>query len=265
MDALLNVDRFNISYLPFRKMTRAKISRKSRFRNGNHKLGYSLLGLLLIPLCVAAARTLWHMISSGTRPFQDAANSTSALFFCGGMLLWLFVYGILPRPVKIYVLGHELTHAFCAWLSGGTARRLRIGSRGGSVAVTASNFFVVLSPYFIPLYAVLVLAAYFVCSLFFDQHPVHAWWMAGLGVSWGFHLTFTGSALSLPQKDLEVYGPLFSYAVIVFFNLLFLVAGVVWIGSPAFEEVLVVFAAEVRTVARWPLMVWMWFIRRFAD
>ncbi len=237
-------------------MTRGKINKKSRRRNGRNKLGYHLLGLMLIPLCVAAARTLWRMISSGTRPFQDAANSTPALFFCGGVLLWLLLYGILPRPVKIYVLGHELTHAFCAWLSGGTAWGLRVGNRGGSVAVTVSNFFVVLGPYFIPLYAVLVLAAYFFFSLFVDPEPMHVWWMAGLGVSWGFHLTFTGSALSLPQKDMEVYGPLFSYSVIVFFNLLLLVAGMVWVGSPTFEQVITVFSGDVRSVSRWPLMVW---------
>lgn len=210
----------------------------------------------MIPLCFAAGRTLWRMLNEGARPFQDMTASVPALSFWVGFLAWMFVYGIMPRPVRLYVLGHELTHAFCAWLSGGAAYRLRVGSRGGSVAVTTSNVFVVLAPYFFPLYAALVLIAYFISGLFVDPAPWHAWWMALLGVSWGFHLTFTCSALFLPQSDIAVYGPLFSYALILFFNLLILALGLVWVGTPSFEEFVAVFSDELAAVARWPSRGW---------
>ncbi len=227
--------------------------RKSR---SGRRWSYPLAGVLMIPLCVAAGRTLWRMLGNGSRPFQEVTTSVPALFFCSGLLLWMFVYGILPRPVKLYVLGHELTHALCAWLSGGAAHRLRIGSHGGSVAVTTSNVFVVLAPYFLPLYAVLVLIAYFISGLFINPAPWHAWWMALLGLSWGFHLTFTCSTLSFPQQDIKEYGPLFSYAMILFFNLLILALGLVWVGAPTFEEFIAVFTDELGIVARWPWRLW---------
>lgn len=237
-------------------MTSAKKTYRSKRRSGPAKRRYHVAGLLMFPLCVAAGRTLWRMLGSGSSLLQNATASVPALFFCGGLLVWMFVYGILPRPIRLYVLGHELTHAFCAWISGGAAHRLRIGPRGGSVAVTTSNVFVVLAPYFFPLYAALVLMAYFISGLFVDPAPSHSWWMAGLGLSWGFHLTFTGSALSFPQKDLDVYGPFFSYAVILFFNLLILALGLVWVGAPTIEELIVVFADEISAVARWPWLLW---------
>lgn len=189
--------------------------------------------------------TLWRMIGGGTRPFQDVASSASAWFFCGGLLLWLALYGIVPRPVRLYVLGHELSHALGAWLSGGGARGLRVGARGGSILVSADNFFVVLAPYFIPFYAGVVLAAYFVASLFIDPQPWYGAWMAALGLGWGFHLTFTVSALSRPQSDVGVYGHLFSYVMILWFNLLVLGLGLVLVATPTLEMFVTALGTEI--------------------
>jgi hypothetical protein len=35
-----------------------------------------------------------------------------------GVALWLLLYNTLPRPMWLYVFGHELTHALCAWCFG---------------------------------------------------------------------------------------------------------------------------------------------------
>ncbi len=197
---------------------------------------YALVGLVMLPWCLAVGRTLWRMIVGSPNPFQGMPGSAPAWYFSGGLIFWLFVCGFIPQPVRLYVLGHELTHALGAWLSGGAARRLRVGKRGGSVMVTRSNVFVVLAPYFVPFYAVLLLAAYFISALFIDPHPWHRWWMAALGVSWGFHLTFTVSLLGRPQRDLAVYGVFFSGVMILLFNMLALAAGLAWVTGPRLDE-----------------------------
>ncbi len=231
-------------------MTSKKKNKPAGRRGARRNPLYPIIGACMIPLCIAAGKTLWHMLGGGSHPFQDISASTPAWFFCGGLLLWVFTYGILPRPVRIYVLGHELTHALGAWISGGSARRFRVGAKGGSVMVTSDNFFVVLAPYFFPIYSALLLAAYFCSALFIDPQPRHSWWMAALGISWGFHLTFTISALWRPQSDINIYGALFSYGMILFLNLVMLALGLVLVASPTLEDWTGVFSDEIIAVFR---------------
>src|SRR5437879_7448193 len=73
-----------------------------------------------------------------------------------GAACWLAIYLLLPKPMWIYVFGHELTHALWTWLLGGRVKKFKASSRGGHVVVSRSNFLVALAPYFFPLYAMLV-------------------------------------------------------------------------------------------------------------
>jgi hypothetical protein len=51
--------------------------------------------------------------------------------------------------------------------------------------------------------------------------------MSLLGISWGFHFCFTVNSLLQHQTDIERCGYVFSYALIVFLNLVVLALGLV--------------------------------------
>ena len=64
-----------------------------------------IIGLLLLPACVGAARTLARVISHSGRA------DTIWIALLAGAACWLTVLCLLPKPMRIYVFGHELTHA----------------------------------------------------------------------------------------------------------------------------------------------------------
>ncbi len=178
-----------------------------------------MAGLLLAPCCVpvarAAARLAWQ--SWTTVPPVDGTA-----WFWGGMVFWGFLYLVLPRPVKTYVLAHELSHWIWARLSGVRAWNLRVSERGGSVTLSRTSVLISLAPYLFPLYTLLALLLRWALSFFGDPSPYQPFWMAAIGVTWGFHVTFTLSFLLEGQPDIEDHGRLFSLSLIVLMNLLFL-------------------------------------------
>jgi hypothetical protein len=45
-------------------------------------------------------------------------------------MVWVIVFLQLPKPMWVYVVGHELTHALWTWLFGGRVKRLRATCEG---------------------------------------------------------------------------------------------------------------------------------------
>jgi hypothetical protein len=175
------------------------------------------VGILLLPFVVAQGWTLWDLAAV----WLPAGGWRSGWFlaFGGGLALWLLVYFCLPRPLWIYVFGHELTHAWAVWLSGGKVYDFRVGSAGGHVKADRVNWFIALAPYFIPLYSVMWLLLW-VSFHFYLPLDRHLWMLfAGFGITWGFHLTFTVSMIKLGQTDISSQGYFFSAAVILIMNL----------------------------------------------
>ena len=178
-----------------------------------------LVGLALVPACVVVTRTALSLLVAA-QPESLAVVPPSAWAVGGGYAVWMVVYFALPLPVRSYVLAHELTHALWAWLMGARVLNLRVEKEKGSVTLSQSNFLIALAPYFFPLYTVLVIAAYYIMSVFWDVERFELTWLALIGFSWGFHLTFTVRTLMQRQSDIQEYGRLFSYTVIYLVNLL---------------------------------------------
>lgn len=163
-------------------------------------------------------------------------------FFSLGAVLWLLMALMMPRPMKVYVLGHELTHVLAVWLSGGKVERMRVGHSGGQVVATKINTFIALAPYLVPIYSVMVGVVYVVAGLFVDASPYYRWMLGLLGFTWAFHLSFTCWMIPLRQPDLEYGGQFFSLVVIVLVNV-GLLSGLLIAASP--EVTLGVFGREV--------------------
>jgi hypothetical protein len=117
-------------------------------------------------------------------------------------------------------VAHELTHALWASVMGAEVLKLEVGKSAGSVSLSRSNFLITLAPYFFPLYTVMVVAGYYLLSVFFEVQGYATLWLGLVGFSWGFHLTFTITTLLQHQTDIHEYGRLFSYTVICGLNII---------------------------------------------
>jgi hypothetical protein len=207
-----------------------------------------LAGALLLPACVAASRSLLVLVREA-QPGCAAAVPPAALALGGGLALWLAAFFTLPRPVRSYVLAHELTHALWGALMGARVLRLVVGRQRGSVTLSKSNFLVTLAPYFFPLYTVLVIAAYYALSLFVNMARYDLLWLGAVGLTWGFHLTFTVATLMQRQTDIQECGRLFSYALIYLLNVLGICLWVVVVSPATLEQMVSSFSGAVRDIA----------------
>ena len=128
----------------------------------------------------------------------------------------------LPRPILIYVFGHELTHALWVWFMGGRVSRFHVTRDGGHVVTSKANFWIALSPYFFPIYSILAISIYGLLSLFLNMQPYGRALYGVIGATWAFHFTFTCWMIPKNQTDLSDQGTFFSLVMIYLMNLLLL-------------------------------------------
>lgn len=188
-----------------------------------------LIGVLLLPL---AASLLW--VSAKTLA-GVAVHSTSAAPFAAGLgiasALWLIHRWLIIDPIGpagwaargarwSYVLGHELTHAMAAWVTGGSVYGISVGEKEGHVDLSHSNAFVALAPYCVPFYALAVAVGYRILLWARPEAGGEALFLFLLGGALGAHLLFTWDSLTQTrQPDLDAAGGvLFSVALIAIAN-----------------------------------------------
>jgi hypothetical protein len=169
----------------------------------------TVIAILLLPVCVGAGSALWQVIRASGKA------DTIWVATLSGAACWLAVYLLLPKPMWIYVFGHELTHVVWTWLLGGKVKKFKASSQGGHVVVTKNNFVIALAPYFFPLYAVLVVLVFLAGHWAWNWKPYAVWFHLLLGAAYGFHVTLTWHILKNSQSDITEQGYLFS-AVIIF-------------------------------------------------
>ena len=179
-----------------------------------------LIAVLLLPVCAGAAMALWRVLCS------SYGADTVWVPLLAGAACWLVIFLLLPKPMWIYVFGHELTHALWAWLFGGRVKKMKVTSEGGHVVISKTNFLIVLAPYFFPLYVVMVVAGFALCRWIWDWRGSLVWFHLAVGAAYGFHVTLTGHALKTRQTDITSQGYLFSAVVIFLGNVSVLLFGV---------------------------------------
>jgi hypothetical protein len=180
-----------------------------------------VFAIFLLPVCGVVTQTFFTAFARATVT-QRLWAGEEFWFFSLGVVLWLIAFFGLPRPILIYVFGHELTHALWVWLMGGRVSRFRVSSDGGHVVTSKANFWIALAPYFFPIYSILAIAIYGALSLFLNVQPYGRWLYAVIGATWAFHFTFTCWMIPKNQTDLSDQGTFFSLIVIYLMNLLLL-------------------------------------------
>lgn len=189
-----------------------------------------VVGLFLLPACyVLTAAFFSALFDAFTSQVADSPHfwaTPQFWFFSLGLVCWLIIYFGLPRPLRIYVFGHELTHFLMVKIMGGRVSEFSVTREGGYIVSSKINTWIALAPYFVPIYSVFVIVAYGMVSNLYDLQA-HADLATGLlygllGMTWGFHATFTVSMIPRGQTDLAYGGTFFSLTVIYLMNLLVL-------------------------------------------
>ena len=230
--------------------------------------------VLLLPIVWVLSQTFFTAFHRAT--VEQGFWLTEEFWFFGlGVALWtLWFFGSMwaygePRPLRVYVFGHELTHAVWVWLWSGRVTKFEGWNRDGGYVVTDThNFWIALAPYFYPIYSFAVILAFAVVSMFVDVADVPAtflfltplrWLFLLLGATWAFNFTFTLWMIPKGQTDLTYHGTFFSLVIIYLMNVLllalFLIIATPKISFRSFGSELlgnaVAFAgAVVRAVAR---------------
>jgi hypothetical protein len=177
------------------------------------KLKRFLVAVLLLPICYGVTFGLWEILAR----FKNVPEGS--VYFIAGAATYFAFQWVFFRPIRTYVFGHELSHAIAAWMSGAEVKHFHVSKKGGSVRVSRSNFFIALAPYILPLYALILMAAYY--SLCYFNPSLKAYWRAFLwllGGTLGFHMALTAYALKMDQPDLKAAGKFLSAVIIYLGN-----------------------------------------------
>jgi hypothetical protein len=194
-----------------------------------------VVAILLLPVCVGAVTALWKILAASGKA------DTIWVVFLSGAACWVVIYILLPKPMWVYVFGHELTHALWTWALGGKVKKFKASSKGGHVVVTKHNFVIALAPYFFPLYALLVVLVFAVGNLVWHWQAYAVWFHLLLGAAYAFHITLTWHILQSHQTDISDQGYIFSSVIIFLGNISVLIAGIP----------LLVAKVDIATAMRW--------------
>ena len=186
----------------------------------------TLLGLAMIPVVMGTAKA-FHVAISDISVFSGMLRVMER-----GVLSYLLFHLLIIRPVYLYVLGHECVHVLATWLSGGQVVSFNVTPSGGNVVTSKTNFFIELSPYFVPIYTLLLGAIYTLMKAMDRTIPNMSIIVIFLiGMTLAFHFVMTAEVMKMQQSDIAKSGLLFSLVVIFVGNLIVVMA----VFSPLFR------------------------------
>jgi hypothetical protein len=173
-----------------------------------------LTALALAPFTAAAA------FATAALLFSALARRQTALPLLLGAALCGLLHCCRLKSRFFYILAHELSHALAALVSGVKIRKINVGKNGGYVALSATNTFISLAPYFIPFYALASGLIYGLAAFFTDMTPYRPLFTGIAGFFLTYHLLNTGEILTGPmQSDLKkAGGALFSVSLVFLLN-----------------------------------------------
>ena len=189
-----------------------------------------LAWVVLLPLSIltvyALLLHLYHHAGEtvGQRGFWLSVPVWYSLLGVGAFVSLVISRVALPVMVYVYVVGHELTHAIAAKLCLGKVQTLRVDLNGGYVETDTDNLFIALSPYFVPLWMCVWLLVLWGVNLVYPFPEWGAWFYAGFGFWWSFHLYWTVWVIPREQPDMLENGLLFSLLLVLVLNIAILLA-----------------------------------------
>ena len=194
-----------------------------------------LVGIALLPSCWGVTRTFLRAVSASAE--AESWLSVESLSLLGGVVAFAMAWMALSHPVRMYVLGHELTHALWGLLFGARPSDLRVAATGGSVRLTKTNMLITLAPYFFPFYTFVVIVCALITYAFMRPLPFLPLWLFLVGFTWAFHALFTLETLGSRQPDVKLYGRIFSWTFIYLVNVALVIVWLVSTTDVTFADV----------------------------
>jgi hypothetical protein len=170
-----------------------------------------VIGLVSMPIMAAVTYAFYGNI------IAVAELSGILKYFMWGVGAYIVLHLLFYKPTFVYVLGHEAVHAVTAWTMGGKISSFKVSKDGGSVSTTKTNAVIELSPYFIPVYAVILMAAYFLISYSYKINGSVFIFLIGFAVA--LHVVMTIEVMKIRQPDMMKSGYLFSIVVVYVLNI----------------------------------------------
>lgn len=173
-----------------------------------------MVAVLLLPTVFFVLAETFGACWSVLKDFQTAVG-----FLAGGAL-----YGVIHFAGfhfdRMYVWGHETTHAVAAMLFGFRVHSMTVNKDSGHVKMDRCNAAVVLAPYVVPLYALMAGLGYLALELCIDAAPYRPVFVFVAGFLMTFHYVQTVKTLwETQQPDLRLAGGrIFSMVMIVLCN-----------------------------------------------
>lgn len=175
------------------------------------------LALLLLPILWAVLHETVMMV-----PTVTSEGFQMWWLYVGGAVVYVAIERLFTKPMSLYVIGHELTHALTGFLSGAKIHSIKASAKGGEVRLSKSNIFVALSPYIVPLYALVLIALYALVRIWYQRPPLVYFFQFMLGATLAFHWSMTYAAIHKKQPDLKIIGVFLSTVLILIGNTLIL-------------------------------------------
>ena len=171
-----------------------------------------IIGILVAPVAFAVSIAFYNNILL----IKELANSLN--FFVWGIASYVILHLLLYKPTYLYVLGHEAVHAGVAWLFGGRIKSFKVSEEGGGVGTDKSNVVIELSPYFIPLYAIIITMVYFVIVSSYNISGRTFVFLIGFALA--FHIVSTIEIMKIRQPDIVKSGYFFSIIMVYVLNII---------------------------------------------
>jgi len=201
-----------------------------------------IVGVIALPLVIPISKAFYSQLAN-----ISIIDSNNQLYFLWGIASYVVMHLFLFKPRYFYNLGHEGVHVLSTWLSFGKAKNLKVSNEGGGVQTTKSNFFINISPYFVPIYTVLLCLAYFIISKFTDISNYSPYFILFIGFTLAMHIVMTVEVLKISQPDLIKTGYLFSLSLIYVLNVLLtaFIVSLIFTGF-SFVEMVLQFCTETK-------------------
>ena len=171
-----------------------------------------LIAVLIVPLAFGVSSAFYRNL------IMIKELSSSIGYFLGGIAAYVALHLLFYKPTFLYVLGHEAVHAGVAWLFGAKISSFQVSKEGGAVGMDKSNVVIELSPYFVPIYAILITLVYFVLLASYNINGSIFVFLIGFALA--FHIISTIEIMKVKQPDFVKSGYFFSIVLVYLLNIM---------------------------------------------
>ncbi|MFA5143617.1 MAG: hypothetical protein WC522_05585 [Candidatus Omnitrophota bacterium] len=175
-----------------------------------------IVAVLSVPIAVGVTAAFYNNL------VQVSVLSASLSQFLWGIISYMVIHLIFYKPTYLYVLGHEAVHAGITWIFGGKIKSFKVSKDGGSVGTDKSNTVIELSPYFVPIYAIIVALIYFIVAASYNINGTIFIFLIGFTLA--FHMVSTIEVMKIRQPDIMKSGYFFSIIMVYVFNIIVIAA-----------------------------------------